>query len=271
MTDNPLFGLAGRVALVVGGGGLDNKGIGASSSLMLAEAGARVMVADNDAARARDMADLIGKRGGEAAWVVVDATDKADVEHMVAATLDRFGALDCLVTILGGGRSGPALDYPDEAWDQDMMMNVRHVWYCNRAAGRAMIERGTKGSIVNISSIRSLTGSFHQMAYGIGKAGLNGMVRALSAEWGQYGIRVNAVAPGATATPSLAEQFDRVPGLEARMASLAPLGRVGTPEEMAGTVLFLSSALASYITGQTIVVDGGYLHNHPMVMYRGFD
>lgn len=268
MTANPILGLAGKVALVVGGGGAGNQGIGASSSLMLAEAGARVMVADNDPRRGQDMAELIRERGGEADWIAVDAMDKADVERMVAATLERLGALDCLVTILGGGRQGPALDHPDEEWDHDMMLNVRHVWLCNRAAGRAMIARGTGGSIVNISSIRSMTGSYNHMVYGIGKAGLNGMVRALGTEWGQYGVRVNAVAPGSTAAPSLVEQFAQVPGLEARMASLAPLGRVGQPEEIAGAVLFLSSRLASYVTGQTLVVDGGYLNNHPMVMYR---
>jgi NAD(P)-dependent dehydrogenase (short-subunit alcohol dehydrogenase family) len=263
-----LLGLEGKGALVVGGGGANNQGIGASSSLLLAEAGARVMVADNDPGRGKDMAALIRQRGGEADWIAVDAMDKADVERMVDATLERFGTLDCLVTILGGGRQGPALDYPDEDWDRDMMMNVRHVWFCNRAAGKAMIDRNIAGSIVNISSIRSMTGSYNHMVYGIGKAGLNGMVRALGTEWGQYGVRVNAVAPGATSAPSLVEQFTQVPGLEARMASLAPLGRVGTPEEVAGTVLFLCSRLASYITGQTIVVDGGYLNNHPMVMYR---
>ncbi len=265
---NPLFGLEGKTALVVGGGGVGNKGIGASTSLMFAEAGARVMVADNDAARGEDIAALIRERGGEAQAVVVDATDQGDVARMVEATLARFGALDCLVTILGGGRSGPALDYPDEAWDRDMMMNVRHVWYCNRAAGAAMIERKVAGSIVNISSIRSFTGSYHQMAYGVGKAGLNSMVRSLAVEWGQYGVRVNAVAPGATATPSLVEQFEHVPGLKRRMEALVPMGRLGEPEEMAGAVLFLSSKLASYISGQTVVVDGAYLNNHPMVMYR---
>jgi NAD(P)-dependent dehydrogenase (short-subunit alcohol dehydrogenase family) len=265
---NPLFGLEGKVALVVGGGGLGNQGIGASSSRLLAEAGAHVMVADNDPTRGEDMVALIRSKGGEADWIAVDATDKAAVERMIATTLDRFGTLDCLVTILGGGRQGPALDYPDEDWDRDMMLNVRHIWHCARAAGKAMIAQGIGGSIVAISSIRSLTGSYNHMVYGIGKAGLNGMVRALAVEWGQHGIRVNAVAPGATAAPSLVAQFEQVPGLEQRMASLAPLGRVGQPDEIAGAVLFLSSGLSSYITGQTVVVDGGYLYNHPMVMYR---
>lgn len=265
---NRLFGLEGKTALVVGGGGVGNKGIGASSSLLFAEAGARVMVADNDAGRGQDMASLIRERGGEADAVVVDATDQADVARMIDATLARFGALDCMATILGGGRSGPALDYPEDAWDRDMMMNVRHVWYCNRAAGAAMIARGVAGSIVNISSIRSFTGSYHQMAYGVGKAGLNSMVRSLAVEWGQRGVRVNAVAPGATATPSLIDQFDHVPALEQRMEALVPMGRLGEPDEIAGAVLFLSSKLASYVTGQTVVVDGGYLYNHPMVMYR---
>jgi len=265
---NPLFGLEGRTALVVGGGGLHNEGIGASTSLLFAQAGAQVMVADRDGGRGAAMAALIRERGGAAQTVAVDATDPADVDRMVAATLDEFGALDCMVTILGGGRSGPALDYTEESWDHDMLMNVKHVWYCNRAAGASMIERKVAGSIVNISSIRSLTGSYHQMSYGVGKAGLNSMVRSLAVEWGEHGIRVNAVAPGATATPSLVDQLEHVPGLAKRMSALVPLGRIGTPEEIAGTVLFLSSGLASYISGQTVVVDGAYLCNHPMVMYR---
>ena len=268
---NPLFGLHGKTALVVGGGGLGNKGIGASSSLMLAEAGARVMVADCSAERGKDMVELIRERGGDAESVVVDATNKADIDRMVDTTLVRFGALDCLVTIVGGGRSGPALDYTEEGWEQDMLMNLKHVWYCNKAAGAAMVARKTPGSIVNVSSVRSLTGSFHQMSYGVGKAGVNSMVRSLAVEWGEYGIRVNAVAPGATAAPSLAAILDDDLKLAQRMEALVPLGRIGTPVEIAGTVLFLSSSLASYVSGQTIVVDGAYLYNHPMVMYRNSD
>lgn len=265
---NSLLALEGKVALVVGGGGLDNKGIGASCSLMLGQAGARVVVADNDPERGAAMATLIGERGGDGHSIAVDATQPDDVDRMVAETLHRFDRLDCLVTILGGANSGPALDYPDEFWDRDMTMNVRHVWHCNRAAARAMIAGGTAGSIVNISSVRSLTGSFHQMVYGVGKAGLNSMVRTLAVEWASHGIRVNAVAPGATATPSLLKQFEQMPGLDQRMTSLVPLGRIAEPDEIAGTVIFLASELASYVTGQTVVVDGGYLHNHPMVMYR---
>jgi NAD(P)-dependent dehydrogenase (short-subunit alcohol dehydrogenase family) len=268
---NPLFGLHGKTALVVGGGGLDNKGIGASSSFMLAEAGARVMVADCSVERGNDMASLIRERGGEADAVVADVTKKSDIERMLDTTLDRFGALDCLVTIIGGGRSGPALDYTEESWELDMLLNLKYVWHCNKAAGASMISRKVPGSIVNISSVRSLTGSFHQMSYGVGKAGLNSMVRSLAVEWGEHGIRVNAVAPGATSAPSLAAMLENNPALAQHMKALVPLGRIGTPDEIAGAVVFLSSNLASYITGQTIVVDGAYLYNHPMVMYRNTD
>src|SRR5579871_2451741 len=111
---NPLFGLQNKVILVVGGGGLGNEGIGASSSLMLAEAGARVMVADRSEERGRDMAALIGERGGEAQSIMVDATDQAEIQRMIDTTIDRFGALDGLITIIGGGRFGPSVDYTEE-------------------------------------------------------------------------------------------------------------------------------------------------------------
>jgi NAD(P)-dependent dehydrogenase (short-subunit alcohol dehydrogenase family) len=265
---NPILGLEGKTALVVGGGGVGNQGIGASTSLLFAEAGAKVMVADNDAGRAADMVALIRDKGGDAAAIVVDATDPAEVDRMVAATLDQFGALDCMATIIGGAGAGAALECTDARWERDMLLNVKYAWYCNRAAGASMIARNVKGSIVNLSSVRSLTGSYQQMSYGVGKAGLNSLVRTLAVEWGEHDIRVNAVAPGATSAPSLNDMFKRVPGMEKRMSRLIPLGRIATPDEIAGVILFLASRLAAFVTGQTILADGAYFYNHAMVMYR---
>jgi NAD(P)-dependent dehydrogenase (short-subunit alcohol dehydrogenase family) len=267
-TQIDLLGLSGKVFIVIGGGGVDNKGIGVSSCLLLSAAGAKVVVIDREEARANAVAEIIRSQGGDALALDVDATDSGQIDAMVNTTLRHYGAIDGLVTVFAGTKIGPALDYSEENWERDMVLNLKYAWLCAKAVGAVMIERKIQGSIVSISSIRPSTGSYYQLGYGIFKSGLESMVKTLAVEWGEHGIRVNAVAPGATTTPQLAAQLDTNPALMKKMKALVPMNRLATPDDIGRVVLFLSSDLAGYVTGQTVIADGGYLLNHALVMYR---
>lgn len=267
--ESSLLRLTDKVVIVIGGGGLNNQGIGVSSCRMFAAAGAKVIAVDRDEDRARATAAMITDQGGDAMAIGADATDPQQIDNMVQRVLDSYGRIDCLVTVFASGKVAPAQDLAEDDWNRDMELNLKYVWLCARAVAATMMERKIEGSIVAISSIRAHTGSFHQVSYGVAKAGLESLIRTLAVEWGEHGIRVNGVAPGATGTPQLLEQLDKNPALEQKMRALVPMARIGTPDEIAGVVLFLSSALAGYVSGQTIIADGGYLLNHALLMYRG--
>ena len=247
--------LGDRVAIVAGGG----RGIGRSSSLILAEAGAGVVVVDIDRERANAVVREIGDSGGRAIPVVADVRESRQVDSVVQAALGEFGHIDALVNIIGLASWAPALDMSEEVWDADLVLNLKYVWLCSRAVARVMVEQGRKGSIINTCSISGMTAAPSHAAYGSAKAGLVGLTRSLAVEWARYYIRVNAIAPGSMKTPRIMEMIKAAPEIEEAQANRVPLGRWGTTEDIAGAVLFLASDLSDYITGQTIVVDGGFL------------
>jgi NAD(P)-dependent dehydrogenase (short-subunit alcohol dehydrogenase family) len=246
------FSLAGRNALVTGG----NRGLGEAFARGLAEAGARVMIASRDAALNEVAVEKMRADGLQVESLVADITQDADVERMVEETIERFGSIDVLVNNAGICYHRDAWDVPDDEWDHVFNLNVRALFKCSRAVGTHMRTRGG-GSIVNIGSISALIVNRpqNQAAYNASKAAVHQLTKSLAAEWAPDGIRVNAVAPGYVKTemaPVDEPQFRR------QWIEDAPQQRYAVPSEIAGSVVFLASDAAAFITGSVLVIDGGY-------------
>lgn len=246
-----LFGLSGRVALVTGGA----SGIGRGIAGRLADAGAEVAVADLDAGRA---AATAAELGGRAIGLGADVRDEAEVGAMLRDVTAALGVPTILVNNAGIYPATPIADMAVEEWDRVMATNLRGAFLCLREGARAMRAGGGGGTIVNVSSIESMHPSFVGMAhYGASKGGLNMLTRSAALEFAPDRITVNAVCPGGVETEGTQAAFGE--GLKQQLEARIPLGRVATPEDIGGVVLFLASPAASYITGATLVVDGGYL------------
>ncbi len=244
---------SGKVALVTGAAA----GIGRASALVFARAGAKVVLADVDSGGSEATRRLIEEAQGEAIFVTADVSRAADVEAMVAAAVKTWGRLDYALNNAGVGESRVALaDMTEEIWDRTMRINLKGVWLCMKYEIRRMLEQGG-GAIVNTSSAVGLVGARQQCAYVASKHGVIGLTRAAALEYAKAGIRVNAVCPGGIRTPALDSFFSSGPHIEARVIAQHPIGRLGTPEEVAEAVLWLCSDAASFITGHALAVDGG--------------
>jgi len=249
-----LFGLSGRVALVTGGA----SGIGRGIAGRLADAGADVAVADLDAGRAAAAAAELAALGGRAIGLGADVRDEAEVGAMLRDVTAALGVPTILVNNAGIYPATPIADMAVGEWDRVMATNLRGAFLCLREGACAMRAGGGGGAIVNVSSIESMHPSFVGMAhYGASKGGLNMLTRSAALEFAPDRITVNAVCPGGVETEGTQAAFGE--GLKQRLEARIPLGRVATPEDIGGVVLFLASPAASYITGATLVVDGGYL------------
>jgi 3-oxoacyl-[acyl-carrier protein] reductase len=242
--------LKGKVALVTGG----SRGIGRAICLRLAGAGAFVAVnyARNGQA-ARETIRLIGEAGGEAEALCFDVADHGAATGAIAALIERRGRVDILVNNAGESRDGLLVRMKEQDWDRVIDTNLKGAFNCSRAVAYAMMKRRS-GRIVNVSSVVALSGNAGQANYSASKAGLIGLTKSLARELAPRGICVNAVAPGLIDTDMTSamteEQRERVLGE-------IPLSRLGTPDDVAGVVLFLASDEAGYITGQVIGVNGG--------------
>jgi glucose 1-dehydrogenase len=250
--------LRDRAVLVTGGG----KGIGRGLALALAEAGADVAVTYN---RSRDGAervvDEIRGLGRRALAIPADLSRVAEARRCVAAALEVLGRLDVLLANAGVTDPRPFLEMTEEEYDATLDLNLKGAFFCAQAAARAMIERGTAGRIVVISSLHAVLSFPGHTHYAASKAGLDQFVRTAANELGPYGITVNAVQPGMIEVekyPDLFEDYD-----PAAWGRTIPLGRVGHPRDLAGAVLFLASSDADYVTGATIRVDGGIMTRSP--------
>lgn len=249
--------LAGKRALVAGAG----QGIGRATALLLGAAGARVGCMDVDDDRRAAIVREIHAAGGEALGIGGDVRQRADVEAAVATTVNALGGIDVAIDIVGEARWNPALRQTDADWDDSFGLVLRHVFFLFQAAGARMVEQRA-GALVAVASVSGLFAAPLHAAYGAAKAGLVSLVKTFAVELAPHGVRVNAVAPGAIRTPRvLAITTDERSEASARAI---PLGRMGEPEEIAQVAVFLASDLASYVTGQTLVADGGASVKFPL-------
>jgi gluconate 5-dehydrogenase/2-deoxy-D-gluconate 3-dehydrogenase len=246
------FRLDGQIAVVTGAG----SGIGRAIAIAFAGVGADVVVADIDRAAATKVALDITRSGGTAEARRLDVKDEADVDQAFAEIAAARGRVEVLVNSAGISRRHPALDLVLADWDAVNAVNVTGSFLCARAAARHM--RGG-GSIINIASALGFSGGLYpNVAYQTSKGAVVNMTRALAVEWAPRGIRVNGVAPGWIQTPFITNAAAN-PETRAAIEHATPLGRIGEVEEITGAALYLASRASSYVTGQTIVVDGGFL------------
>lgn len=247
MTED-LLGLTGKNAIVVGGG----QGIGEAAVLSLAKAGCNVAVLDIDPARAQAMVEKVEALGRHGVAVTGDALS-TDMRWMAAAEA-ALGPLDILISIIGSTEFRALLDTDEDQWDFEQRANLRFAFSVGKAFAAACIRNARPGAITFVSSVSGMQGAPRHAAYGAAKAGLIHLVKTMAVEWAPHGIRVNSVAPGAIITPRLPDTEE----WRAQMRNSAhPMQRRGTTDEIAGPLLFLSSNLASYVTGQTLAADGG--------------
>jgi citronellol/citronellal dehydrogenase len=247
------YDLTGRVAIVTGGG----TGIGAATAHRLARHGADVVIASRTAAELERTSQAVERASGRRCLAVpTDVKDEEQVARLVQRTVDELGRIDILINNAGGTRMGPLAGISTRGWDASFDLNVRAAYFCTREAGRHLVAQKS-GAIVNVSSAAGVTGVRGGAHYSSAKAALQMFTRVTAAEWGRYGIRVNCVAVGLVASERAVDAW-RVAQLDAGAASAAtPLARPGTPDEVAQAIVFFASDAASYITGQTLGVDGG--------------
>lgn len=239
------------VAIVTGAA----SGLGYAIARRLARDGAQVVIADLNDAAARKAADEIIAEGGRANACATDVASPSSVQQLVDDTLERHGGLDVMVSNAGIGELYHFLDQPFDRWQKTLDVNLTGVFLCGQAAARAMV-KNRRGRIVNVASVAGLRAGSGRLAYGTSKAGVIQLTRQMALDLGEWGVTVNAIAPGPVDTPMVMQAH--TPETRRSFTSLIPLNRYGHPGEIASVVAFLAGPESSYVNGQTIYVDGGF-------------
>ena len=246
---------AGKVGIVTGG----TSGIGRDAAILFAKEGANVVVAGRRDVEGSETLDLVRKGGGDGLFVKTDVSKAAEVRALVDKTAEKFGRLDFAFNNAGiEGKWMPIAEQSEEDWDQTIDINLKGVWLCMKYEIQQMLRQGKGGAIVNMSSIAGLMGSAGAATYCASKHGVMGLTKSGALETARAGIRINAICPGVIETP-MGERLFGEPEMRKYATSLHPLGRFGTPMEVAEAVVWMCSEHASFMTGQWIVLDGGFL------------
>ena len=246
--------LAGKIALVTGG----TSGIGRETAVLFAKAGAKVVVAGRREQEGSETVELVRAAGGEGLFVKVDVSKAAEVEALVQKVVEEFGRLDIAFNNAGiEGVWAPIIRQSEEDFDRTIAVNLKGVWLSLKFEIRQMLKQGG-GAIVNMASVTGLIGSSGAAAYTASKHGVIGLTKTAALENAKNGIRVNAVCPGFIETP-MADRIFRAPGVREYVVGCHPVGRLGRPTEVAEAVLWMCSDRASFMTGHSLVLDGGFL------------
>lgn len=242
--------MAGKVVIVTGG----SSGIGRATAIAFAREGAKVVIAARRVNEGEAVVKQIVEAGGEAIFVQTDVTQAKEVQALVDRALEQYGRLDCAFNNAGSGKGIRLIDLTEEDWEQEIAVNLKSVWLCLKYQIPALLKTGG-GAIVNMASQGAILGVPNYTAYGAAKGGAAALTRAAAAEYASEGIRINSVSPGAVET----ELWANAPaGMLEQVAAGIPMQRVGQPQDIAETVVWLCSDAAGFITGQNVAIDGGY-------------
>ena len=254
MSDASFFGLTDKVAVVIGGG----QGIGEATSVRLGEVGCHVAVVDLDQARAEAVADRVRALGRRATAIAIDVLDVEQASATIARVEADLGALGVMVTVVGQAETAGVLEITPAIWDSEHRRNLRYFFFYAQAAAKAMIHHGAGGVITAVGSITGIESAPTHAAYGAAKAGMINLVKSMAVELAADNIRLNVVAPGTIKTPRIVAGKDFGSWDALIRNSLIPQRRLGEAKEVADAIVFLSSIMATYITGATLAVDGGF-------------
>jgi len=247
--------LEGKVGLVTGG----TSGIGRDAAVLFAKAGAKVVVAGRREVEGKETIDLIRAVGGEGLFVKTDVSQAAEVQALVQKTVEKFGRLDVAFNNAGIEGSWISIaEQSEEDWDHTIDINLKGVWLCLKHEIRQMLKQGGGGAIVNMASVAGWIGSAGAATYCASKHGVMGLTKAAALETARSGIRINVVCPAVIETP-MGERIWGAPEMKKFALGLHPIGRFGTPMEIAEAVVWMCSGRASFMTGQSLVLDGGFL------------
>lgn len=256
--------LQGKVVVITGG----NSGIGRATAQVFAREGARIVIGARNAERGQRVVEELEKAGGKAMFVATDVSKAAQVEALVAKTVERFGRLDCAVNNAAGYMGGFAAtaDFSEEEFDETMAVDLKGVWLGMKFQIKQMLKQTPAGgAIVNVSSVNGLGGTPMGSLYSAAKAGMLGLTKSAAMEYGRLGIRINALVAGAFDTPMLSHAMDRMTGgndeartaIKEKYVAMIAAGRIGNPAEAGEAIAWLCSDAASYVTGHSMIVDGG--------------
>ena len=247
--------LQGKVGLVTGG----TSGIGRETAVLFAKAGVKVVVAGRRELEGKETIELVRAAGGDGLFVQADVSKASEVDTLIQKAVERFGRLDLAFNNAGiEGVLTPIIRQSEEDFDRTIGINLKGVWLSLKYEIRQMLKQGGGGAIVNMASITGLVGAVGAAAYSASKHGVIGLTKSAALENAKSGIRINAVCPGFTETP-MADRIFRVPAVRKYVLSCHPIGRLGRPAEIAEAVVWMCSDRASFMTGQSLVLDGGFL------------